>query len=355
MLNYITSFYNYLKLFVSIGVFTFIFKKCLDTCIEKVTIKSKNGKNKQTIKARIGVALTYLIFCSILYFSLTPKVLLTILSIIGIGTLYALDRFDKPTVEKLNSYDKNKSLRFVWKLLYTIINIVLIIYTPIHNKFSSIFSGLFGIRKNKTNNLMGGLGGLGGLGGFGGLGELAGLGELGDLVGTKGVNLGQNIKKTIHELTSDNKNEEPSSMGDYVNKTDNGKTIGENQKVIIEETSTDINNEMSTEVKQVNVVVKLNSTEIEDFEKFNKILNSEMSKTIQNDEDEQDDQENNLSEESNGEANKTIDSEQESSTQEDITIENNNIDKKAESERLLKLFKKMNDIFSTEEQSNTDT
>ncbi len=344
MLNYITSFYNYLKLFISIGVFTFIFKKCLDTCIEKVTVKSKSGKNKQTIKARIGVALTYLIFCSILYFSLTPKVLLTILSVIGIGTLYALDRFDKPTVEKLNSYDKNKSLRFVWKLLYTIINIILIIYTPIHNKISSAFSGLFGIRKNKNNNMLGGLGGLAGI---------AGLGDIGDLVGTKSVNLGQNIKKTIHELTSDNKNEEPSSMGDYINKSDKSKTIAENQKIIIEETSTDINNEMTTEVQQVNVATKLTSVEIEDFEKFNKILNSEMSKTIQNEEDEN---EHNLSEESNGEANKTIESEQEteSQSQEDITIDNNDLDKKAESERLLKLFKKMNDIFSTEEQSQTD-
>ncbi len=62
------------------------------------------------------------------------------------------------------------------------------------------------------------------------------------------------------------------------------------------------------------------------------------------------------------EAKKTIESESESDSvnkvdkgeTENITIDNNELDKKAESERLLKLFKKMNDIFSTEEQTETN-
>ena len=126
MFNYISSFYNYFKFFINVGLFTFIFKKCLDTCVERVNIKSKSGKNKQTIKTRIGVALAYLLLCSFLYLSLTPRVIFTLLSVLGLITLFALDRFDKPTVEKLCLYDQNKSLRFTWKLIYTIINIILL-------------------------------------------------------------------------------------------------------------------------------------------------------------------------------------------------------------------------------------
>ncbi len=312
MFNFISSFYNYVKLFINIGLFTFIFKMCLDTCVEKVNIKSKSGKNKQTIRARIGVALTYLTMCGLLYFSLTPRVIFTLLGIIGLITLYALDRFNKPLVEKLCLYDKNKSVRFTWKLLYTLINIILIIYTPIHNFFTSKFGGVFGRSKAKSNLF----------------GKMSGdLKALDDIIGA-GANVGHDIKKVIHELTSDNKNDEPSSMGDYLNKTEKSKTIGENQKVIIEETSTDINNEMTTEVENVNFAVKLDSSEIEDFEKFNKIIKDEISNTE-------------LVEEP---TDKTID--------ENIQIDNTEIDKKAESERLLKLFKKMNDIFSTEEQSS---
>lgn len=322
MLNYISSFYNYLKLFVNIGIFTFIFKTFLDTCVEKVTLKSKHGKNKQTVKARIGVAITYLTLFSILYFSLTPRVLLAIISVIGIGTLFALDKFDKPTVEKLNSFDKNKSLRFIWKLLYTIINIIIIIYTPIHKFISNSFKSTI-VNKNNSN--------------------VKGLFDFATIAAVTGANvkIGNSIKKTIHELTSDPSDktqESQSSMGDYI-KNDKSKTVASNQKVILEETSTDLNNEMTTEVIQVNVATKLTSSEIDDFEKFNSIINAEMSKTAAIDESE--------------EINKVL-SQETSSTEENIPIDNDQIDKKAESEKLLKLFKRMNDIYSTEEQSQTD-
>ena len=89
MFNYISSFYNYFRIFTNIGLLTFIFKIFFDTCIEKANITSKTGKKKQTIKARIGIAISYLVLCTILYFSLTFRVVLTLISLIGIGTLFA--------------------------------------------------------------------------------------------------------------------------------------------------------------------------------------------------------------------------------------------------------------------------
>ena len=187
---------------------------------------------------------------------------------------------------------------------------------------------------------------MGGLDGLAGLGGLGGLGGLTNMVGTKGLDIGQNIKKKIHELTSDkNENEPPSSMGDYINKTDKSKTFAGNQKVIIEENSTDIKNEMTTEVENVNVALKLNSSEIEDFKKFDNILNSEVSNTVQTDEKNEENEDNEENEENEDKTRLNNDV--------NIEIDNNNINKQDESEKLLNLFKKMNDIFSTEEQSST--
>jgi len=325
MLEYIAIFYNYFKLFISLSLFTYIFKFCFDTCNEKITIKNKHGKKKQTIKSRIGLAITYLFFCIMLYFSLTPYVFFTIFSLIGIGTLYALDKFDKPTVNQLCVYDKNKLLRTVWKILYTVINIVFYLYSPVHSIMSSNFTNLFANAKNKTTNtvnkhLFSGMGeGLGGTLG----GTLDGLGDITTMVSAKGKDLGQNLKKVIHELTSDDNNDNNdntlSSMGDYINKTDNDKSkqiISQNQKMIIEE-------ETSTEnIKEVEV--QLTQNEIEDFNKLKKILNSDV---VEQEEENEDDQ--------------------------DCKIENNDIDQKEESEKLLKLFKQMNDIFSTTEEEST--
>lgn len=325
MLEYIGIFYNYFKLFISLSLFTFIFKFCFDTCNEKVTIKNKHGKKKQTIKSRIGLAITYLFFCVMLYFSLSPKVFFTILSLIGIGTLYALDKFDKPTVNQLCIYDKNKLLRMVWKILYTVINIVFFLYSPVHRVMSSNFTNLFTNAKNKTTSTVN-------KHLFSGMGEgLGGLGDITTMVSAKGKDLGQNLKKVIHDLTSDNDDNNDntlSSMGDYINKTDNDKSkqiIGQNQKIIIEEeTSTEnIVNEIPKEE------VKLTQNEIEDFNKFKKILNSDV-----------------LEEENEESVN-------EESNDQHCKIENDDIDKKEESEKLLKLFKQMNDIFSTTEEAST--
>ena len=338
MLEYIILFYNYFKLFMGLSVFTFIFKFCFDTCNEKINLKGKNGKKKQTIKSRIGLALAYLFFCTILYFSLTPRVFFTIISLIGIGTLYALDKFDKATVNQLCVHDKNKLVRFLWKILYTIINIVLLIYSPIHKIMLNNFSNLFTNAKNKTKSkvnqhMFGGIGG-----GLSGLSGLAGLGDITTMVGNKGIDLGHNLKKVIHELTSDNNDDKTtSSMDDYINKTDKERSkyiIGENQKAIIEETSTEIKNEITTDeiikdFKQEIKPIQLNKNEVNDFKKYEQILNSEMS--VQD--------------------NNGID--QEENNDEVCQVENENINKKEESEKLLKLFKKMNDIFSSTEEPST--
>jgi hypothetical protein len=106
---------------------------------------------------------------------------------------------------------------------------------------------------------------------------------------------------------------------------------------------------MTTEVDtiQVNVAMKLNSNEIEDFKQFDKILNSEVSTTTMVQEDNKDDKDDKDNKDNKDDKDDNEDSET-------IKIDNNNIDKKEESEKLLKLFKKMNDIFSTEEQSSIE-
>ncbi len=322
MLNHIFMIYNYLNFFIGISLFTYIYKYCLNTCNEKVLIKTKHNKTKSTIKPRIGLAFAYLFFVGLLYYTVTIRVILTVLCLIGIGTLYALDKFDKNTINRLCVYDKNKIVRIMWKIFYSVINIMFLVCTPIHNFISENLNSMYKSANQKKNAMSNPI--------FGAL-------DLNNFVGN-GLDLSSNIKKAIHELTSDSPkgNVEPSSMSDYVVKTEKTKTekkIAGNQKAIIEETYSDLDDNIEIKKKSV----------LNPDEKIilNKIL--EDSKTVEMEEENK----NLISSENNKvQNNKNI-------MDEEIKIENTNINKKEETEKLLELFKKMNDIFSSEEKSST--
>lgn len=325
MLDYLILFYNYFKLFLGISLFSYIYKICFDSCNEKVTIKTKHNKTKHTIKSRIGLSIIYLFLIVLLYYTLTIRVVLTIFCSLALGIIFALDKFDRQVLEIFNCYDKVKFVRYIWKVFYSVISICFVFFTPVHNSISESVNQIYNDVSNKTkskfNEHM-----------------------FGDVMG-KGLELGSGIKRALDEMSSQSKRTEvktpvirdekssTSNMSDYIvqdksktkNKSSNSSNemlIGGNQKVILEETETDIKKEESSYTEQ--------SDQAEQSEQVEQTTALSMEKITHD---------------------KTVESE---SSVEDMTIENSNIEPQQESEKIFEILKKMNEVFSQEANDQSD-
>lgn len=315
MLDYLILFYNYFKLFLGISLFSYIYKICFDSCNEKVSIKTKHNKTKHTIKSRIGLSIIYLFLIVLLYYTLTIRVVLTLFCSIALGIIFALDKFDRQVLEVFNCYDKVRIVRYGWKVIYSVISICFVFFTPIHNSISELVNQIYNDvstkTKSKFNEHM-----------------------FGDVMG-KGLELGSGIKRALDEMSSQSKKNEvktpvirdekstTSNMSDYIvqDKTkllasSSEVLIGGNQKVIIEETETDIKKEESSNTEH---------------EKSSKLNSNEESSTFSID-------------------NLTLiqNKKEDDSLVEDMKIENTNIEPQQESEKIFEILKKMNEVFSQE-------
>ncbi len=323
MLDYLILFYNYFKLFLGISLFSYIYKICFDSCNEKVNIKTKHNKTKQTIKSRIGLSVLYLFLIVLLYNTLTIRVVLTIFCTLALGIVYALDKFDREVLEIFNCYDKVKFVRYAWKVFYSIISICFVFLTPVHNSIADsvneIYNDISKKTKSKFNEHM-----------------------FGDVMG-KGLELGSGIKRALDEMSQHSKKTEvrtpvirdekssTSNMSDYIvqNKKKSSSSsseilIGGNQKIIMEETETDIKKEESSSTEQT-----------EDTEQIVQQENSKESN---------EDLSNNI---------RHVKTEADSSV-EDMTIENSNIEPQQESEKIVEILNKMNEVFSKEVVQESD-
>ncbi len=298
MFNYLILFYNYFKLFLGISLFSYIYKICFDSCNQKVNIKTKHNKTKQTIKSKIGLSLLYLFLTTILYYTLTLRVVLTLLSTFALGIVFALDKFDPESLEILSVYDKNKIVRYGWKIMYSGVSVFFIAMTPIHNYMTEHVNSI----KNKTTKKFND-------------------GLMGGLI-NKDVDMGSNLKRMIREITTEVKKMESSStsaMSDYLMR-DNAKIAKDkvsvtSKNIIAEETETEI----ETESKQID-----EKTEIKEVKEEIKIQEKVVEETK-------------LAEEL------------------DMSVENKNIKPEDETEKVLEMMKKMTEIFSHEKQTDNET
>ncbi len=337
MFDYLLLLYNYFKLFLGISLFSYIYKICFDSCNEKVNIKTKHNKNKQTIKSRIGLSLIYLFLLFLLYNTITLRVVLTLFCSIALGLVYGLDKFDRETLEIFSAYDKNKAVRYTWKIIYSLVSIFFVVLTPVHNSISETvnktYDDISKKTKSKFNEHM-----------------------FGDVLG-KGMELGSGIKRALDEMSSRpkfskekttvlNEKSNTSHMSDYIiNRETKSKTatklqsdqttsssndliITGNQKVIIEETETEtetiVRNEESVTAEKVSDEKSTGEDSVAD-----EYVNVEK---VKDDGPETNVQENN----------------------EDLKIENTNIKPEEESEKLIEILKKMNKVFSHEGTENSD-
>ncbi len=331
MIDYLIMFYNYFKFFLAISLFSYIYKICFDSCNEKVNIKTKHNKNKQTIKSRIGLSIIYLFLLVLLYNTITLRVVLTLFCSIALGLVYGLDKFDRETLEIFSAYDKNKAVRYAWKIIYSLVSIFFVVLTPVHNSISETvnktYDDISKKTKSKFNEHM-----------------------FGDVLG-KGMELGSGIKRALDEMSSRpkfskektvvlNEKSTTSHMSDYIiereaksrttkmqqNETtssSNDFIITGNQRVIIEETDTDVKNESSVTVEKVFDEKSTGEESVGDeYVNVEKVKDESPEVKVQDDE--------------------------------DLKIENTNIKPEEESEKLMEILKKMNQVFSHEGTETSD-
>jgi hypothetical protein len=298
MFNYLILFYNYFKLFLGISLFSYIYKICFDSCNQKVNIKTKHNKTKQTIKSKIGLSLLYLFLTTILYYTLTLRVVLTLLSTFALGIVFALDKFDPESLEILSIYDKNKIVRYGWKIMYSGISVLFISMTPVHNYITEHVNNI----KNKTTKKFN-------------------EGLMGGLI-NKDIDMGSNLKRMIKEITTEVKKMESSStsaMSDYL--------MRDNAKIAKDKVS------MSSK----NIITEETETELE----TDKVIIRQLDEKIEIKEEIQ-------------EKKVEIVEEDKKVEELDMSVENKNIKPEDETEKVLEMMKKMTEIFSHEKQADNE-
>jgi hypothetical protein len=117
-------------------LFFYIYKFIFDKCNERILIKDKDSsKKKYVIKSKIILSLIYFTILLSIYLLLSLRVIITFILIVSLISLLTVDKLSKESLDFINVYDKNKSLRIVWKVFYTVINIIFMGLYPIHKEF----------------------------------------------------------------------------------------------------------------------------------------------------------------------------------------------------------------------------
>ena len=154
MTNLFYTYYKYIQIFSSFILFFYIYKYFFDKCNERVLIKNKGSKQKKyVIKSKITLSFLYFALILSLYFLMTIRVSITFILLISLGMLLLFNKFSPESLNCFNIFDKNKSVRFGWKIFYSFINLVLMILYPIHNEFSKESSKKYNYYKNKISEI----------------------------------------------------------------------------------------------------------------------------------------------------------------------------------------------------------
>lgn len=153
MKEFIYLFIYFINLIINIFIFSYIynyfFKKCI---IEKKIIK--NNKTKIVYKYKITLAFIYLALTYILKITFNIKIIFFILCIIIMGSLLLFDKLSPKLEETFENIDKNKILRFIWKIFYSFYTIISICTDPLNNLITNFFVNKFTIFKKIYDNLV---------------------------------------------------------------------------------------------------------------------------------------------------------------------------------------------------------
>ena len=123
MFNLLFTYYKYLKLSINLILFIYIYKYFFDRCNERVLIKQKkSNKSKYVTKSKILLSFIYFVLLFLIYSSMSLNVLYISSLIVSLGSVLFIDNFNSELIDYIAIFDKNKSLRLVWKIFYTIIN-----------------------------------------------------------------------------------------------------------------------------------------------------------------------------------------------------------------------------------------
>ena len=153
MFSFLSTCYNYSKVTTNFILFIYIYKYLFDSCNERILIKQKNSnKSKYVTKSKILLSFTYFILLSLIYSSLSIRVLYTSTLISLLGSLLFIDQINLESEYYLTLFDKNKSVRIIWKIFYTIINVLLLILNPIYKQFNKQLVKIFKILNDYKDN-----------------------------------------------------------------------------------------------------------------------------------------------------------------------------------------------------------
>lgn len=141
MLGYIIYLISYLKIFINIVFYSYIYKYLFNKCNQKTIIEGK--KKKHLVKSKICLSTIYLFLLVSIYSLLNPYMVVTLLFIVSIGAILILQKFNHDSLKVFNKLDEHKMVIKAWKFLYYSMTITFKVLDPIHSIIN------LGIQKNK--------------------------------------------------------------------------------------------------------------------------------------------------------------------------------------------------------------
>jgi hypothetical protein len=130
---------NYVKTFLTISFFTYLFKECHATCVEKKQIKDNNGELKKVLKTRYGLSLVYLLILTIIYFLLDIYVLITLILCVLFLSIKFLHEINPSLSDHiLKKYDSQPFVKSVSFYYSKTLNLLFKIFGPMHKFIDKI-------------------------------------------------------------------------------------------------------------------------------------------------------------------------------------------------------------------------
>lgn len=149
MIDIIITLFDYAKILLTIGFFTYVYKYFYKSCYEKKIIKTKNGGSKKIVKIKSSLAIIYFILLSLFYYSLNWYVIITFIMSLLLAVTTLLHKFEPSTLNTLKKYDLSPFLMKIWFIYSFIMNALFKLFSPLHCLFDAKYEKIKSIIKNK--------------------------------------------------------------------------------------------------------------------------------------------------------------------------------------------------------------
>lgn len=306
IINTYFQVYSYFRIFMCFVAFTYFYKHFFDNCIvEKECVFVSKKTNKKKIKKveipKRLLSFIYFALVSLLYYYINFNVLICLICIIVIIVLRMCQKFDESLIDILYVLDNNIIVKSLYFSFYWICKLLFFIFTPLYKRLESKKNNNFDSVKNLLIKRIGNT-------------------EYGSLLPILG-------------LTKDNKNKEE-NIGNIMNIFGD---LGDLHKLFEDTKSSTKTSSSSTEsnIEKISDPKWLKKSSLSSTDNLDKYILSNVASTKD------------IKKTINLNNQKIIELNNDENNNEKKNSKKKNNDNKTNSEELVNLYKKMNDVFSS--------